>query len=107
MHNRMLWGLLFVAVGVTAFLSELGLIPGNLLELWPVLLVVIGLWLALSAIGTPAGRGFTGGLVLTAIGGYLLADHLGAITEGLFLPILLVAFGLGLLLRPLASSTPS
>jgi len=104
MRNRMLWGLLFVAVGITAFLSELEVLPADILQLWPILLIVVGLWLALSAIGTAAGRGLTGGLVVAAVGAYLLAEKLGAVPDELLLPVLLVAIGLGLVLRPLVSS---
>lgn len=104
MRNRMLWGLLFVGVGITALLSEFGVLPADFLQLWPILLIIIGLWLALSSVGTAAGRGLTGGLVVAAIGAYLLAEKLGAVPDDLLFAALLVAVGLGLLLRPLISS---
>jgi hypothetical protein len=103
MRSRMLWGLLLVAAGITALLSELGVLPADGLKLWPILLIVIGLWLSLSAVRRAAGRGLTGGLVVAAVGAYFLADNLQAVPDGLFLPILLVALGLGLILRPMVS----
>ncbi|MGA9531315.1 MAG: DUF5668 domain-containing protein [Anaerolineales bacterium] len=103
-RNRMLLGLLFVAAGITALLSELGVFPTDGLKLWPILLIVMGLWLSLSAVGTATGRGFTGGLIVIGVGAYFLAENLKVIPDGLFLSILLVALGLGLVLRPMVSN---
>lgn len=103
MRNRMLWGLLFVVAGITALLAELGIFPMDALKLWPILLIVWGLWMSLSAVGTAGGEGFTVGLIVAALGGYFLADNVYALPDGLFLPVLLVAIGLGLVLRPMVS----
>lgn len=99
MRNRVLWGLIFIAAGVTILLVQVGVIPAAASELWPILVIVVGLWMTLESARSPGHRGLTGGIVATVAGGYWLAQNLGLLPSGLFFPSLLLALGLGLLLR--------
>jgi hypothetical protein len=99
MRNRTLWGLIFIVLGATVFLVQTDALPANVLDLWPVVVIVLGMWLSIDSLGQPAKRRLTGGVVTTAVGAYLLAERLGLLPQGLFFPTVVLALGVGLLLR--------
>jgi len=100
MRSNALWGALFLAAGVTALLVQLGVLPGNVYSLWPIAVIVLGLWLLFGSLTSGRPSGFTAGLVTTAAGVYWLAEQLDLVRSDLFFPILLIALGAGVLLRP-------
>ncbi len=99
--GRLFVGLLLLALGTGLLLVELGIFPGSLRDLWPLGVVVVGFWIALKAIGRSDGRGLTAGIVTLAVGGYYLAVSLTELTDQYFLPVILLALGLGVTLRAL------
>jgi hypothetical protein len=101
MRAQLFWGLLLLGVGAVLLLNNLNLIPQNIADLWPVPVVLVGLWLLVSAARRPRGRGLTAAIVVSAIGMFWLAESLNWITEDLFLPVLLMSIGLGIVLRGL------
>ncbi len=98
---QLFWGLLLLGAGVFLLLVNLSLIPADIADLWPVPVVLVGIWILVAAVRRPRGRGLTAGIVVTAIGFFWLAESLNWITEDLFLPILLMSIGLGVVLRGL------
>ncbi len=99
--GRLFVGLLLLALGAGLLLVELGIFPGSLRDLWPLGVVVVGFWIALKAIRRADGRGLTAGIVALAIGGYYLAVSFTELTDQYFLPVLLLALGLGVTVRAL------
>jgi len=100
MRLNPMWGVLFVAAGVTALLVQLGILPGDVYSLWPIGVMLVGLWLLFGALSERRPGGFTAGLVTVAAGAYWLAQELSLVRSGLFFPIVLIALGVGVLLRP-------
>ena len=98
---QLFWGLLLLGAGVFLLLVNLDLIPQGLADLWPVPVILAGFWLIAVAAGRPRGRGLTAGIVVSAIGVFWLAESFNWVTDDLFLPVLLMAIGLGILLRGL------
>lgn len=93
------WGVLLLALGAAMLLINLGWLSATLAELWPLLVLVLGVWLTAGALRARGRRGLTAGVVLIAVGGFWFAAGQGWLADRLFLPVLLMAFGLGLLLR--------
>lgn len=94
------WGLILILVGVSALLVQLGALPADLAQLWPILVIGLGLWMLVRSLTDPARRGFTAGVVALAAGGYFAAAKFWGADEELFFPLLIMAIGLALLLRP-------
>ncbi len=98
--GSLFWGLTLIMIGGTALLVQLGYLPADLDDLWPVVVIGLGLWMLVQAAVTASGRGFTAGLVALTAGVYLIVDRMRGLPEGSFFPALLVALGVGILLRP-------
>ncbi len=88
-------------VGLVFLLNEFNIIPGRLMEWWPLLVIAAGLWLLVPAATGRTGGGIMGGIILLALGGFWLLENLGLADNRLFVPILLIAIGVGMLLRSL------
>jgi uncharacterized membrane protein len=95
------WGLLLIVVGVGFLLNSFRVIPGSLLAWWPVLVLGAGVWLVGQGIRS-RGSGLVGGVVLLALGTFWLLENFGRADSRLFVPVLLISVGAGLLLRSLA-----
>jgi predicted membrane protein len=96
-RSRLVFGLVFVALGVVLLLDQAGRIStwSVLARWWPVVLVLAGV---AQLVTRPRNR--VGGLVVGAIGGTLLLWTLGIVsTPALLWPVLLIGFGLWLLVR--------
>lgn len=100
-NAQLFWGLLLLGAGALMILINLDLIPQSIADLWPIPVLLVGLWLILVAARRPRARGLTAGIVVTAVGAFWLAESLNWIGEDLFLPVLLISLGLGILLRGL------
>lgn len=100
-RGALIGGIVLIVLGALFLLDNLSLIPGGITDWWPILVVGAGLWLLAQAIRRRRSGGLVGGTLLVGLGGYLLANNLGLVGEGLFLPVLLIALGAGLLLRVL------
>ena len=98
---QLFWGLLLLGAGVLMFLINLNLIPQTIADLWPIPVILIGIWLIVVAVRRPRWRGLTAGIVVAAVGVFWLAESLNWIGEDLFLPVLLMSLGLGIVLRGL------
>jgi hypothetical protein len=99
--RELFWGLAFIGAGLILLLVRLGWLPPSADSLWPLVVFFLGVWLAASAIRRPGGRGLTAGVVVMAVGAYWFAEGLGWVNEEVFLAVLLMALGLGLISRTL------
>jgi hypothetical protein len=92
------WGVLLVVAGVILLLNNLNVIPGQVLDWWPLIVIGGGLWMLGEAVARRR-QGTVGGVVLTSLGVFWLLNNLGRVDNAIFLPVLLMALGVGLVLR--------
>jgi hypothetical protein len=99
--RELFWGLALIAAGLILLLVRLGWLPPSADSLWPLVVFFFGLWLVARAVMRPGARGVTAGVVVMAVGAYWFAEGLGWVSEDVFLAVLLLALGLGLISRSL------
>ena len=100
-RGGLFWGALLTLLGLIFLLNNFNLMPARVVEWWPILVLVGGLWLISQGLAQRRGGELTGGTVLLATGGFWLLVNFGRMDQHLFGPVLLIALGLGLLLRSL------
>jgi hypothetical protein len=100
-RGTLLWGSFLTLLGLVLLLYNFHLVPPTWLQWWPVLVLGGGLWLLGRGLAERQGASLVAGTVVGALGGFWLLDNLGRMDERLFIPILLIALGVGLLLRSL------
>jgi len=105
-RDSLFWGLLLVGLGLLFLLGNLHRLAGGLFAWWPVLVLIAGLWLFSRGVRRRRGGDLLGGVLLLGLGTFWLLFNLGLVGNNLFLPILLIALGLGLLLRSLLRLRP-
>jgi len=101
MTRRPLFGWFLLLTGAVWFLAEAGLLPRGVAQWWPagvVLLAVVGMARAAVDRRPRALGAFVTAFVL---GVFWLARERGLLDDRLFPPVLLIALGLGLILRRL------
>ena len=98
-RSGLFWGSLLIVLGLGFLLDNFNLVPEGIFSLWPLLVIGAGVWLLGQAVTSGEGRGLTGGVVVLALGTFWLLENYGRVTNQMFLPVLLIALGLGLLLR--------
>ena len=103
-RSALFWGILLVVLGVVFLLNNFHFVPANLLQWWPLLVVGAGLFLLGRGLMEHQGSALIAGTVLAALGGFWLLDNLGRLDQRLFMPVLLIALGVGLLLRSLLAA---
>ena len=103
-RSGLFWGTLLVLLGLVFLLNNFHLVPANLLQWWPVLVLGAGLLLFGRSLVERRGGGLIAGTVLASLGGFWLLDNLGRMDERLFIPVLLIALGIGLLFRTLLTA---
>lgn len=102
---RLVLGLFLVAAGVLLVLDRLGIFDaGPLWQYWPVILIVLGL---LKLFG-PASCNRGGGIVLLAVGSWLLARNLTDYDLDLrtIFPLVVLVIGISLVVGALSSPRP-
>ncbi|MDA0207568.1 MAG: DUF5668 domain-containing protein [Acidobacteria bacterium] len=103
--NRV-FGSILAAVGVALQLDNLGMLTINIrdvMRLWPVVLIALGAQMLIQ----PKGKyNSVVGIILLSLGSYFLASNFGLIDFGLqqLWPIAVVAAGVGMLRKALASA---
>jgi hypothetical protein len=95
------WGTLLIVLGLGFLLDNFNLVPRSVFGLWPLLVIGAGVWVLGEAAVRRAGGGITGGVVLLGLGVFWLLENYGRVSGQMFLPVLLIALGAGLLLRNL------
>jgi hypothetical protein len=100
-RGALLWGVLLVLLGLVFLLNNFHLVPQSLWQWWPLPVVGAGLLLVGRGAARRQGAGLVAGTVLTCLGAFWLLANLGRADERLFIPVLLIALGVGLLLRNL------
>ncbi len=105
-NRRLFFGILLVVLGVVILLNNLGLMPLSWRAVWPLALAALGLWLIAESSRRPGARGLVAGILAFSIGVFWFIERLGWIQQELFLGVLFVAFGLGLLAQSLAPPRP-
>jgi hypothetical protein len=95
------WGTVLIVLGLGFLIRNIVPASTALLDLWPVLVIGAGLWLLGGAAGRGVGGGLVAGVLVLALGGFWLLENFGKVDDRLFLPVLLIALGVGLLLRNL------
>lgn len=92
---HLVFGLVIIVVGVLFTLDNLNIVDGGeyLYQYWPVAVIAIGVARLIES--GMRGGSFVGGGLLTAIGTWLLLDHLDLIEAGVldFWPVILVVVG--------------
>jgi hypothetical protein len=99
--SRLFWGLALLVVGVAMLLAQLGFMPNLFSLFWPLAVIAFGLWLAVRSLAREAARGLTAGIVVIFAGGFWLARQLSLVPDTIFFPVMVIAFGAGILLRSL------
>ena len=100
-RTSLFWGAVLILLGVVFLLNNFHLMPANLVQWWPALVIGGGVWLLARGLVARRGAGLIAGTVLAILGGFWLLDSLGRMDERLFVPVLLIALGAGLLMRNL------
>lgn len=94
---RTLIGLGLVAIGASQLLLASGLVEARMADLWPVGAIALGLWLVVSGLRRPDRGGLAVGVLALTLAGYHLGREHLAWPDGLYLPVVLIALGLGVL----------
>lgn len=97
---RRLVGIVLITLGGAQLLVALGLIEAEFSELWPVGVIALGLWLLASAVRRPERGGLAVAILAIAVAGYQLGRSFLNWPDDLYLPVILIALGLGVLVRP-------
>jgi predicted membrane protein len=101
-NGRLIFGLVMVVVGVLFALDNLGIMDaGEILRFWPVALIAYGM---MRVLGIGSAKRTTSGLVISAIGIWLLLDSLDLIQASmwqLFWPLILIVIGSAMVRRGL------
>jgi len=100
-RSSLFWGALLVLVGLAFLLNNFNVIPGSVFSWWPLFVVGAGIVLLGRSVTRRRGGGLVGGTLLVGLGGFWLLQNLGRVDDRLFVPVLLIALGAGLLLRSL------
>lgn len=100
--RRLFFGILLLVLGVVILLINLRLMPLSWQAIWPLAVAALGLWLMAESSRRPGARGLVAGIVAFAIGIFWFVERLGWIQQELFLGVLFMAFGLGLLAQSMA-----
>jgi hypothetical protein len=100
-RTALFWGTLLVLLGLIFLLNNFNLVPASLVQWWPVLVLAAGLLLFGSGLAERQGGALITGTLLVSLSGFWLLNNLGLVEDRLFMPILLIALGAGLLLRNL------
>ncbi len=95
------WGVLLIVLGIAFLLNNFNLVPPSLFRLWPLVVIGAGTWMLGRAVQRRRGQGLVGGMVVLALGAFWLLENFGRVDDRMFLPVLLIAIGAGLLLRRL------
>lgn len=98
------WGALLILLGLVLLLNNFNLVPASLVQWWPLPVLGAGLWLLGRGLAERQGASLVAGTVLGALGVFWLLDNLGRMDERLFVPILLISLGVGMLLRSLLAA---
>ena len=98
-RSGLFWGALLIVLGLGFLLHNFNLVPEGVFSLWPLLVAGAGVWMLGQAVTRREGRGLTGGVVVLALGVFWLLENYGRVDNRMFLPVLLIALGAGLLLR--------
>ena len=96
--TALLIGLTLIAAGALLLLANYELLPASLYNLWPVPVMVVGVVLLARAVSR-SGRGMVGAVLVLVLGVFWLLDNYGRVTDQMFLPVVLIALGVGLLGR--------
>jgi hypothetical protein len=97
----MFWGVLLIVLGLGFLLNNFNLVPQGIFSLWPLLVIGAGVWMVGEAAARRGGGGVVGGVVVLALGMFWLLQNYGRADDRMFLPVVLIALGAGLLLRTL------
>lgn len=99
-NSQLFWSVLLIVLGLGFLLHNFNLVPEGLFSLWPLIVIGAGAWICGEAV-RQRGRGLVGGVVVLALGAFWLLENYGRVSGPMFLPVLLIALGTGLLLQTL------
>jgi len=101
-NSQLFWSVLLIGLGLGFLLHNFNLVSEDLFSLWPLIVIGAGAWISAEAVRR-RGRGLAGGVVVLALGAFWLLENYGRVRGPMFLPVLLIALGAGLLLQNLLS----
>lgn len=96
-NNRVLAGLILLAIGGVLLLSRMGFPFPNWLFKWPIILIIIGLF-----DGARNGFRSPAAIILLLIGGFFMFDYIvpGFSLRRYTWPLIIIFIGIGLIVRP-------
>lgn len=98
-RTALIGGIILILLGLVFLLENFNIVPGSITDWWPVVVIGAGVWLLAQSFRRGRQGGLVGGALLLGLGTYWLLDNLGRVNTDLFLPVLLISLGAGLLLR--------
>ena len=101
-NSQLFWSVLLIVLGLGFLLHNFNLVPEGLFSLRPLIVIGAGAWISGEALRR-RGRGLVGGVVVLVVGAFWLLENYGRVRGPMFLPVLLIALGAGLLLQNLLS----
>lgn len=101
MSRRPLFGWFLLLTGTIWLLAEMRVLPDVVGRWWPLAVVALALFGLVRAAADRRPRAVGAYVTASVLGIYWLAREQGLLSDALFLPVLLIALGLGLILRRL------
>jgi hypothetical protein len=97
-RSTLITAVALMLVGAAMLLYNFDLLPPGLYNLWPIPVIAVGLGL-LARAATRQGRGMVGAVLVLTLGVFWLLENYEKATDRMFVPVVLIALGTGLLLR--------
>ncbi len=101
MRRRPLFGWFLLLTGAVWLLAEAQVLPAVVAQWWPLAVVVLALAGIVRAAVDRRPRALGSFITVFILGLFWLAREQGLLSDRIFLPVLLMALGLGLILRRL------
>src|SRR5262249_10537677 len=103
-RSNLILGALLLVLGLLFLLNNFNLLPANFVAWWPGLVRLAGAGRLGRGLVGREGASLVAGSLVAAGGGFWLLDNLGRADTRLFFPVLVIALGVGLLLRSLLAA---
>lgn len=102
-RSGVFWGVLLIVLGLGFLLHNFNLVSPGVFNLWPLLVMGAGLWMFGETLARRRGGGLVGASIVLGLGMFWLLENFDKVDDRMFLPILFISIGVGLLLRSLYS----
>ena|SRR5689334_14834266 len=100
-RSGVFWGVLLIVLGLGFLLHNFDLVSQGIFNLWPLLVIGAGIWMFGETLARRRGGGLVGASIVLGLGLFWLLENFEKVNDRMFLPILLISIGVGLMLRAL------